>query len=443
MNGGATWGPDNFLGDGGWIPAATGCTDPADSAMTPGVEPGTPVLCDKDDGATTPARNRSVIETGALPKSDTYVFQVRAVKDVVTITDDKGNNDPTDDETETTTTRSQVSQINVVGPLVLTAESDFLLDLGARFRVPDPLPDARYRVADPLPDASVLVVESRDGGLHFSPKAATGQDDVIVHLTQVTSEITRSNGAVIGHAGGDISFPVEIKPASTAPTKGDIPNRSILTTEEPTRLELTSRFQGEDLSYTATSSRPGVASVAFDEETGELVITAIRSGATFISVTATNPDRGKATITFRVTVSTPNDPPEAIGAVPDQTLYLDGTGTQLDLTGYFRDPDNDPLHLIPQSSNPMVVTATSIGNVVILNLVGVGEARMTVIAEDPNGATAFITFTVTVLPPTKRRRPWAPSRPRPSGWAAPTWRWTSPPTSRTPTETADLHGGVG
>ena len=81
--------------------AATGCTDPADSAATPSIDPGAPVLCDKDDGGTPPVRNRSTIESGALPKSDSYVFQVRAVKRRRTITDDKGNTDPADDDTET------------------------------------------------------------------------------------------------------------------------------------------------------------------------------------------------------------------------------------------------------------------------------------------------------------------------------------------------------
>ena len=69
--------------------AATGCTDPADSAVTPSIDPGAPVLCDKDDGGTPPVRNRSSIESGALPKSDSYVFQVRAVKSTPYDSDDR------------------------------------------------------------------------------------------------------------------------------------------------------------------------------------------------------------------------------------------------------------------------------------------------------------------------------------------------------------------
>ena len=74
VNGGSTWGPDNAVDNGGWMTAATGCTDPADSAATPGIERGAPVHCDKDDGGASPDRNRSTIDSGALPKSDAYVF---------------------------------------------------------------------------------------------------------------------------------------------------------------------------------------------------------------------------------------------------------------------------------------------------------------------------------------------------------------------------------
>ena len=364
-DGGASWGPNAAEGSDGWTPVASGC-----------VNSGAPVLCNKDDGANPPARNRVVIGPVALPRSNAYVFQARAVKET------------SDDTEETQVTRSQASQIDVVGPQVLTAESDFLLELGAA-----------YRVANPLPDASVLVVNSAAGGLHFFPSAATGENDVIVSLTQAAADVTASNGEVIGRAGGAISFPVEIKPASTAPTKTDIPNQSISTAEQPAWLALASYFQGEGLTYTAASSRYSVAIATIDEGTGELVITALQNGVTIITVIATNPDRGKAAATFRATVWTPNEPPTAVTAAPDQTIYLDETGARLDMTEYFYDPDNDPLRLSPQSSNPMVVTATSDGSSVVFNPVSVGEAEMTVVAEDPEGERAFLTFTVTVLPP--------------------------------------------
>ena len=385
VNGGSTWGPDNATGSGGWMTAATGCTDPADSAATPSIVPGAPVPCDKDDGGTPPVRNRSSIESGALPKSDTYVFQVRAVKSTPYDSDEDGDTDADDTPA---VTRSEVSQIDVVGPQILTAESDFLLELGVM-----------YTVTDPMPDVAVLVVESRGNGLQFDPKEPTGGNDVSVTLTQPAADVTDSQGVVIGHAGGSLSFPVDIKPASGAPTTVNIPNQSILRGGQPTRLNLASLFQREDLTYAATSSRENFATVEIDQVTQELVITTLRAGVTVITVTATDVNRGKATDTFRLTVVSPNKPPEAVGNVPDQTLFLDDAGTQLDMTPYFRDGDGDLLRFIPQSSNPRVVTASSSGSAITFNVIGLGEVRMTVLAEDPEGVTAFVTFTVTVLPP--------------------------------------------
>ena len=46
-----------------------------------------------------------------------------------------------------------------------------------------------------------------------------------------------------------------------------------------------------------------------------------------------------------------------------------------------------------------MVTASPTGNIITFNVVGLGEAKMTVIAEDPEGATAFLVFNVTVLEP--------------------------------------------
>ena len=100
-----------------------------------------------------------------------------------------------------------------------------------------------------------------------------------------------------------------------------------------------------------------------------------------------------------MTVVSPNNPPQLVSNIPDLTLYLDDAGTQVDMTPFFRDQDNEFLRFIPQSSNPMVVTATSVGRNVIFSVNGLGEIRMTIIAQDGAGATAFGTFTVTVLDP--------------------------------------------
>ena len=387
-DGGSTWGPNEARGSDGWMSVATGCTDPEDSAMTPGIDPGTPVLCDKDDGGTPAVRNRVTIETGALPKSDTYVFQARAVKETA-YTDDKGTpDDDSDDTEETQITRSEIAQINALGPQVLTAESDFFLAI-----------DASYSVSQPLPDAEVLVVEGREGGVYFNPAVPTEGADITVNLTQAASTVTDPNGRAIGQTGGALSFPVDIKSSSGAPTKINIPAQTVVNESRPARIEIAEFFRGQGLTFAAESSEPRFATAEIDSETQELVITTLRPGVTVITVTATDVNRGKVAESFRLTVKSPNKAPAAVGEIPDQTLLLNDQGTELDMTPYFRDDDGDTLRFIPQSSDPRVVTASSSGRSIRFNVVGLGQVRMTVLAEDPEGATAFLDFMVTVLAP--------------------------------------------
>ena len=161
----------------------------------------------------------------------------------------------------------------------------------------------------------------------------------------------------LAQADGSHTFPVKVLSADSAPPSTRIPNREVVNQRRDTSLDLTRYFDGDNLTYTATSSRTNIATVKADGS--ELLITTLREGRTDITVTATDPDtRGSVTRTFRVTVVSPNNAPQLIGNIPDLTLYLDDAGTQVDMTPYFRDQDNEFLRFIPQSSNPMVVTAT-------------------------------------------------------------------------------------
>ena len=375
---GGQWVTSDDTDSDGWRLVDTGCTDAADA----------PELCQKtpvDDDI----RVSEALDELILNRADAYVFQVRAVKETPYDSDEDGDTDADDTPA---VTRSEVSQINLVGLQTLTEGFEFILELDTGISYPAGARETQTDAQD-----GILKVAQVAGGLKFTPNEAAGFVDVI--LIQTPIDVTDSKGMVIGQAGGSHKFTLEIKPESSAPTNVDIPSRSILRDGQPTIVDLARHFRGEGLTYTAESSRPNFATVEIDQETQELVITTLRAGVTVITVTATNPDRGWASDTFRVTVVSPNNPPEVVGSVPDQTLFLDDAGTQLYMTSYFRDEDGDILRFMPQSSNPRVVTASSSGNAITFNVIGLGEVRMTVLAEDPEGATAFVTFTVTVLPP--------------------------------------------
>ena len=96
----------------------------------------------------------------------------------------------------------------------------------------------------------------------------------------------------------------------------------------------------------------------------------------------------------------PNVAPFAVGRIPDQVIVMDGSSHTLDVSGYFRDLDNDFLRYAPQSVDPMVLTATVMGNTVVFNPGGLGTTSMVVTAFDKADATAFQTFMITVVEPT-------------------------------------------
>ena len=306
--------------------------------------------------------------------NNTHVFRVQAVK-----TDDGGTLAETEDDT---VTRSEISQIDVVGPQTLTADNMYSLPVAVAYTAALSSDEAKLTVTAPDADADTFL-------LMFNP----------LEETEALSPVTVTLDAPTGATSGSHTFPVKVLSADSAPTVtvSRIPNREVVNQRRATRIDLSRYFPDDALTFTVTSSKTNVATV--EEIDGWLHITTVREGRTDITVTAENPDHGKVSREFRVTVVSPNNAPQLIGNIPDLTLYLDDAGTQVDMTPFFRDQDNEFLRFIPQSSNPMVVTATSVGRNVIFNVNGLGEITMTIIAQDGAGATAFGSFKVTVLDP--------------------------------------------
>ena len=313
-----------------------------------------------------------------IQQLDTYIIEVRARKstqedgdDVNTTFGDEGDPSNVQD--------SEASQLDLVGPQTLTAENMYPLTVAVAYSSAVSGDDTK--LDDPVVDAS----DTDNIKLNFNPLAETEADSpVTVTLTQ---------------ADGSHTFPVEILAASAAPTVSRIPSQELVQQPRAQTVDLSRYFQGDNLTFTITSQpNPNVAIANIVGS--KLEITTRREGRTIITVTARDEDtRGTTSQEIRVTVIAPNNPPQLAGNIPDLTLYLDDAGTQVDMAQYFRDQDNEFLRFIPQSSNPMVVTATSVGRNVIFNVNSLGQITMTIIAQDGAGATAFGSFTVNVLDP--------------------------------------------
>ena len=94
-----------------------------------------------------------------------------------------------------------------------------------------------------------------------------------------------------------------------------------------------------------------------------------------------------------------NQAPEAVGAIPTQTLTMGGSASRVDVAPYFRDPDNDPLTYTAVSGASSTVAASTggiSGSTVTLTPVAAGTATITVTARDPGGLTVTQSIAVTV-----------------------------------------------
>ena len=127
-----SWGPNDGEDSDGWMSMDTGCDPPCAK------------LGDDD------ARVRIPITSTPAEDVDTYIFQVRSVKtdlgaDTAVTTDD-------------TVTRSEISQIDVVGPQTLTAENPYSLPVAVAYTAASSSDEDKLTVTKPDADADTFLL---------------------------------------------------------------------------------------------------------------------------------------------------------------------------------------------------------------------------------------------------------------------------------------------
>ena len=231
---------------------------------------------------------------------------------------------------------------------------------------------------------SVATVSESSGTLTITPKAGG--------TTTIT--VSASDGRL------SVSLSITVKVNRRPTTTGTLSNRTVNVGDSAFDVTVSGKFSdpdGDDLTFTARSSKTSVATVS--ESSGTLTITPKTSGTSTITVTAT--DRGglKVSLTFTVTVSgtgTANHPPVVTWTIPDQPLERNGSVKSVNLSTKFSDPDNDVLTYSASSSDTSVAKVNVSGSTLKITPGTNGTSTVTVIATDPGGLTASQTPRATV-----------------------------------------------
>ena len=192
------------------------------------------------------------------------------------------------------------------------------------------------------------------------------------------------------------SFVVTVPNRAPGPV-GSIPGETVLVGETMT-LGLAPYFHDPDEDPLVYSAIATDATVAVAAVSGDAVsVTALAKGEATVTVTATDTEGLTATQAFGIAV--PNRAPLAVGKVPSDTVAV-GESRTLDPSGYFRDPDGDPLVYVAASSDSSVIDVSAADAAITVTGVAKGEATVTITATDTEGLAATQPFTVRVpLPP--------------------------------------------
>ena len=148
---------------------------------------------------------------------------------------------------------------------------------------------------------------------------------------------------------------------------------------------------GDELSYSATSSDVGVAAATFAGAT--VTVTAFAPGSASVTVTATDPGGLQDQQSFQVTV--PNRAPRPTDPIPSIAAFV-GWAEALDASPYFDDPDGEALTYGATSSNTGVATVSVTAGIVTFRTFAEGMTTLTITATDPGGLSATQEAHVTV-----------------------------------------------
>ncbi len=183
--------------------------------------------------------------------------------------------------------------------------------------------------------------------------------------------------------GGD----TEPDPNRPPTVTNEIPDQ-LMTEGDTVTIGLSSHFSdpdGDALTYSATSSNPGVLSASVSGS--ELTLVAVAPGEASVTVTATDAGGLNATYEFDATVKHRNRAPMLTDSIPAQVV-IEGRRITIALAPHFDDPDGDTLMYGAVSSDGELLAVEVSENELVLAGQRAGTVTVTVTATDPDGLSA-------------------------------------------------------
>ena len=251
---------------------------------------------------------------------------------------------------------------------------------------------ARY-FSDADGDAMMYAASSAD-----TAKLTTSVTGSTVTLTGValgTAEITVTADDGQGSKATQ-KFDVTVTGNRAPIASASIPGQTVSVGSSSATLDLSGYFSdpdGDTLTYTATSGATRVATVSVSDST--LTLTGVATGTAPITVTASDGSlSGSQTVSVAVIN---NRAPTTVGTIATQTVTAGNSAKQIDLSGYFSDPDGDSLSYAASSSAVSNATVSVSNATLTLSGVAVGSSTVTVTASDSANLSAAQIFNVSVV----------------------------------------------
>ena len=158
-------------------------------------------------------------------------------------------------------------------------------------------------------------------------------------------------------------------------------------------------LNGDALIFTAESNAPQVASTSIKGST--LTLSAVSQGNASITISASDGSGGMTSTTFLATVGEVDNWEPDVENYPSKQILTVGrpsfTRYLADPPIVFKDVDGDSLTYTAISGVPSVVTATIMGNMLKVNPIAGGSAKITISANDGKGGTKAVSFDVVVI----------------------------------------------